>query len=122
MNPQFTQYRAILENKARELGDRLRRRDAIAIETAAEETELTVLAGQRDLAVQDFDRNAQVLREVRAALDRISAGDFGACERCEKPIPPKRLQALPWARCCVPCQETADRENAGRGGNLPYAA
>jgi RNA polymerase-binding transcription factor len=45
------------------------------------------------------------LRLVEEALDRMQSGDFGVCLACEQPIPPKRLQALPWARYCVPCQE-----------------
>src|SRR5580658_4863531 len=43
---------------------------------------------------------------VEEALDRVQSGDFGVCLACEQPIPSKRLQALPWARYCVPCQET----------------
>jgi DnaK suppressor protein len=46
------------------------------------------------------------LRLVEEALDRVQSGDFGVCLACDRPIPPKRLQALPWARYCVPCQET----------------
>jgi DnaK suppressor protein len=46
------------------------------------------------------------LRLVDEALDRVQSGDFGVCLACEQPIPSKRLQALPWARYCVPCQET----------------
>jgi DnaK suppressor protein len=45
------------------------------------------------------------LRLVNEALDRIESGDYGICLACEKPIPPKRLRALPWARYCVNCQE-----------------
>jgi DnaK suppressor protein len=54
------------------------------------------------------------LRLVDEALDRLESGDYGVCLACEEAIPPKRLRALPWARYCVPCQETAggaiDRE------------
>jgi len=39
-------------------------------------------------------------------LDRINAGDYGVCLGCEEQIPAKRLQALPWARYCVNCQQT----------------
>ena len=46
------------------------------------------------------------LKLVEEALDRLRSGDYGVCLACERPIPPKRLQALPWARYCVPCQET----------------
>jgi DnaK suppressor protein len=45
------------------------------------------------------------LRLVEEALDRIRSGDYGVCLSCEKPIPVKRLQALPWARYCVDCQQ-----------------
>ena len=45
------------------------------------------------------------LRLVEEALDRLQSGDFGVCLACEQAIPSKRLQALPWARYCVPCQE-----------------
>lgn len=45
------------------------------------------------------------LRLVEEALDRIHTGDYGVCLACEKPIPPKRLQALPWAKYCVNCQQ-----------------
>lgn len=45
------------------------------------------------------------LRLVNEALDRIESGDYGVCLACEKPIPSKRLRALPWARYCVACQE-----------------
>jgi RNA polymerase-binding transcription factor len=45
------------------------------------------------------------LRLIEEALDRIEAGDYGICLACEEPIPAKRLQALPWARYCVECQQ-----------------
>ena len=50
------------------------------------------------------------LRLVDEALDRLESGDYGICLGCEEPIPAKRLQALPWARYCVPCQETVGLE------------
>jgi len=53
------------------------------------------------------------LRLVEEALDRVRSGDFGICLACEQPIPPKRLQALPWARYCVPCQEAIGTTQAG---------
>ena len=45
------------------------------------------------------------LRLIEEALDRIASGDYGVCLSCEEAIPEKRLQALPWARYCVACQE-----------------
>ena len=45
------------------------------------------------------------LRQIQEALDRLQLGDYGICLSCEEAIPPKRLQALPWAKYCVKCQE-----------------
>jgi DnaK suppressor protein len=52
------------------------------------------------------------LRQVKAALQRIDDGDYGLCDRCGEPIPPRRLQVLPWATYCVPCQEETAAEEA----------
>ena len=46
------------------------------------------------------------LKLIEEALDRIEAGDYGVCLSCEEPIPAKRLQALPWAKYCVTCQQS----------------
>ena len=42
---------------------------------------------------------------MKAALDRIAAGDYGRCARCGGEIGMARLTALPHARFCIPCQE-----------------
>ena len=49
--------------------------------------------------------NTQQLKAINEALQRINEGTYGVCAECEKPISPKRLQAVPWAKFCVPCQE-----------------
>jgi len=60
------------------------------------------------------------LRMIEEALDRIEAGDYGICLGCEEPIPPKRLQALPWAKYCVDCQQNMSNLQDGSGaGSKP---
>lgn len=50
------------------------------------------------------------LKQVEEALARLRSGEFGICLSCERPIPSKRLEAVPWTRFCVRCQERiADR-------------
>ncbi len=49
----------------------------------------------------------EILGRIDAALARLANGDFGICAECGNPISPKRLQALPWADCCIRCQERA---------------
>ena len=44
------------------------------------------------------------LKEVALALQKITEGGFGDCERCGEPIADKRLDAVPDARYCIECQ------------------
>ncbi len=46
-----------------------------------------------------------LLRDIQEALGRMEAGTFGICQECSEPISPKRLEAVPWAKFCLPCQE-----------------
>lgn len=43
------------------------------------------------------------LTEIDAALERLSAGSYGVCERCGAQIPTGRLEIRPTARTCVSC-------------------
>ncbi|MBZ0168883.1 MAG: TraR/DksA family transcriptional regulator [Kofleriaceae bacterium] len=40
-----------------------------------------------------------------AAIQRHKAGTYGHCAGCGEEIPLPRLQALPFAQRCAPCQE-----------------
>ena len=50
--------------------------------------------------IQQAERH---LVEVRDALERLSTGSYGVCERCGGTIPAERLVARPVARTCVGC-------------------
>jgi DnaK suppressor protein len=101
---------AILEAKQAELVGGLRNRDGITIEKSADQMDEIQYATERDLAIRNVDRESTLLRQVKAALQRIQDGGFGTCLDCEEAISPKRLVAVPWAPRCIKCQETADRE------------
>jgi DnaK suppressor protein len=58
-------------------------------------------------ALSDSDR--KIMRMVDEALRRVDEGSFGECTHCEKPIQKKRLEAVPWARHCLECQDLQDR-------------
>lgn len=67
-------------------------------------------------AVAEYDRNQAMLendrmleRRIEAALERLDAGKYGICERCGKPINPRRLEALPYVTLCVDCQAIVER-------------
>ena len=49
--------------------------------------------------------DAMLLREIGEALGRVEDESYGICMGCDDPISLKRLDAVAWARYCVPCQE-----------------
>ncbi|MEZ4771484.1 MAG: TraR/DksA C4-type zinc finger protein [Caldilineales bacterium] len=56
-----------------------------------------------------------LLVEVDAALARLDKGTYGLCERCGNQIDYARLQALPYARLCISCQQYIEENTKGNG-------
>jgi DnaK suppressor protein len=106
---ELNKYKTLLEAKQAELAGGLRNREGIAIEKTADALDEVQLAGERELAIRNLDRESNLLRNVRAALSRIADGSYGTCLHCEEDISPKRLNAVPWTAYCIKCQEAADR-------------
>ena len=103
-------FQGVLEQKAVDLDQLLRKRDDIAIEKSADQMDEIQYASERELAIRNVDRESGLLREVKAALRRIQDGTFGTCMECESAISPRRLLAVPWASRCIRCQEATDRQ------------
>ena len=49
------------------------------------------------------------IEQIEAALRKIDKGIYGTCEYCRQPIPKKRIKALPFARYCVNCQTSSEK-------------
>ena len=109
---QLNAFRKALENRQSELGNGSRNRESLAIGASADELDRIQHASDLDSAMGALERNSNRLREVRVALRRLDAGTFGVCAGCEEAIHPKRLAVVPWAACCVVCQEARDRGSA----------
>lgn len=107
--PGMEKYKKMLEAKQAELSIGLLNREDIAIEKSADALDEVQLAGERELAIRNLDRESNLLRNVRGALKRIADGSYGVCLHCEEDIKPKRLDAVPWTKYCIRCQEAADR-------------
>ncbi len=80
-------------------------------EDAAPLTEMSqVIASNRNRS------RAVELGKIEAALRRLEEEpeDFGLCESCDEPIPPRRLELVPWVRLCIKCQ--AEQEDDSKPG------
>ena len=107
---EIEKYKVILLAKQAELSGGLRNRDEILIEKSPDALDEVQLAGERELAIRNLDREASLLRDVRAALFHINDGSYGVCLHCEEDIKTKGLDAVPWAAFCIRCQEARDRD------------
>jgi DnaK suppressor protein len=47
----------------------------------------------------------RTLEQITGALRRIAEGTYGRCGTCGTAIPVERLEVLPHAQFCVPCQQ-----------------
>lgn len=56
-------------------------------------------------------QDAQRLRLIDSALDRIRLNKYGICLSCGKEIPQARLIALPYALMCITCASAEERRN-----------
>jgi DnaK suppressor protein len=67
---------------------------------------------EQDLSFGRLESRTRELREIDEALERIRDKSFGICEECAKPMPEARLEAIPYARLCAPCQRK-EEESSG---------
>ena len=80
-----------------------------------ESIDLTSVSASKESLFISSSQNRNRLHMIQHALERINDGSFGICVDCGGSIRLKRLQALPWASLCIPCQEQA--EVASLAGN-----
>ena len=113
---EVNRFRSILLARQAELESAVRDRDALAIDTSPDELDRIQHATEREMAIDNLERQSDRLRDVQAALRRIDGGTFGTCLDCEGGISLKRLAAVPWTASCIVCQDAADR-NCRQPGN-----
>src|SRR5271170_3160507 len=63
----------------------------------------------KEFLFSQSNNERQLLQMVEKALLRIREGSFGECIHCGKEINAKRLEAVPWARHCIECQEKLEQ-------------
>ena len=118
MNHPVAGFKNILQDRQSELAMVLRKREGIAIEKSPDALDEVQHAAERELAIRNLDRESNLLRNVKGALQRIQEGSYGVCLNCDEPINLKRLEAVPWTAFCVRCQEMVDRSQESGAENL----
>ena len=111
-NP-FEKYRGRLLVRQEELIRDISRNREVTDETVDEQAQDMVdratSAYTREFAFSLSESDRKALLLIEQALLRIDQGTYGVCVHCQGVVQDKRLEAVPWARHCLECQEMQDK-------------
>ena len=114
--PQQDQYQALrerLQNQRDEILNMYKQDLRAGQESADDGTEDIVdranNAYNRELMFSLSDTERTTLLQIENALCRMEEGSYGRCANCGQNIHILRLEAVPWARFCIDCQELAEK-------------
>jgi len=106
-------FKKRLEDRQRELRQNVSRTEqdgrAADLDTAQDIADRASSSYQKEFLFHQSSSERQTLQMVEAALNRIREGIFGECISCGNEINPKRLEAVPWTRYCIACQEKLEK-------------
>lgn len=77
--------------------------------TAQDIADRAATSYNKEFLFHQSNSERQLLAMVEGALERIREGTFGECISCGTEINPKRLDAVPWTRHCIACQEKLEQ-------------
>ncbi|HYG99717.1 MAG TPA: TraR/DksA family transcriptional regulator [Terriglobales bacterium] len=77
--------------------------------TAQDIADRAATSYNKEFLFHQSNSERQLLAMVEGALERIREGSFGECISCGREINPKRLEAVPWTRHCIECQEKLEQ-------------
>ena len=106
-------FKKRLEERQRELRQTVSRtaqdgREA-DMESAQDVADRAANSYTKEFLFSQSSSERQILQMVDGALVRIREGSFGECISCGEEINPKRLEAVPWTRHCIACQEKLEQ-------------
>jgi DnaK suppressor protein len=78
-------------------------------DTAQDIADKAASSYNKEFLFHQSNNDRQLLQMVEGALARIREGNFGECISCGTEINPKRLEAVPWTRHCIECQEKLEK-------------
>ena len=83
-----------------------RERDSEATQDPAD---MAANAYTKELLFSMSANDRRLLELIDEALERMNEGDYGMCVNCGEPVLDKRLEAVPWSRSCLRCQDLQER-------------
>jgi DnaK suppressor protein len=125
MVPKAKKSKKIQVNKYEEIQKDLAKQRAVLLEEAGEliaeglnptKENIPDMSDQASAEADQYfslrlrEREQKLLIKIDEALERITRGTFGNCERCGKEIGLKRLQARPVTTLCIDCKTKQEED------------
>ena len=79
------------------------------LEATQDPADMAANAYTKELLISMSANDRKLLQLIDEALARVESGDYGDCVNCAEPVQEKRLNAVPWARYCLSCQDKQER-------------
>lgn len=106
----LTQRQAELEDEInRKMAEGRDERVGFDASTSTDGGDGAQIDAQASVRQAEIERDLAEVRDIGAALERITAGSYGTCIDCDAAIEPSRLIAWPTAKRCTGCQGKSER-------------
>jgi DnaK suppressor protein len=121
-NATFNLLRARLESERKRLIEEMEQIKS-SIRSADERREGSPFGKREEEATESYELERRLTLEksirdqlaaVEHALQKFEDGTYGLCDKCGRPIPPERLEALPQASLCLDCKARQAKDAKGK--------
>ena len=79
------------------------------LEATQDPADMAANAYTKELLISMSANDRMLLQLIDEALGRVEKGEYGECVNCGEQVQSKRLDAVPWARYCLKCQDLQER-------------
>lgn len=79
------------------------------LEATQDPADMAANAYTKELLISMSANDRKLLQLIDEALERVEGGEYGECVNCGEPVAEKRLDAVPWTRYCIKCQDMQER-------------
>jgi DnaK suppressor protein len=79
------------------------------LEATQDPADMAANAYTKELLISMSANDRKLLQLIDEALERVEGGEYGECVNCGEPVAEKRLDAVPWTRYCLKCQDLQER-------------
>ena len=90
-------------------------------QSGGDEVDFAMESAHGEISSQLAEAGSRELQCIENALKQFESKTYGKCEACKSNIPLARLQALPYATCCINCKLKAEEAGVEPGAVVDWS-